>query len=74
MKMYNAVRRAGKQMVLLVYANEGHGLRQDKNRYDYQNRILQWFGHYLKGEKSADWIDQGIPYTDQQKLLKNWKK
>jgi dipeptidyl aminopeptidase/acylaminoacyl peptidase len=71
---YNAARRAGKQFVLLVYANEGHGLRQDKNRSDYQNRILKWFGHYLKGKEAAPWINQGISYEDQMKGLKNWKK
>lgn len=71
---YNAARRAGKQFVLLVYANEGHGLRQDKNRSDYQMRILKWFGHYLKGEEAAEWINQGIRYEDQMKTLKNWKK
>ena len=73
-EMYNAARRVGKQMVLLVYANEGHGLRQDKNRYDYQNRILSWFGHYLKGEPAEEWINKGIPYTEQQRQLKNWNK
>lgn len=71
---YNAARRAGKQMVLLVYAKEGHGLRQDKNRIDYHRRILQWFGHYLKGEPAKKWIEHGIPYPEQQRQLKNWKK
>lgn len=71
---YNAARRAGKQFVLLVYANEGHGLRQDKNSADYQMRILKWFGHYLKGEEAAEWINQGVRYEDQMKNLKNWKK
>lgn len=71
---YNAARRAGKQFVLLVYANEGHGLRQDKNSADYQMRILKWFGHYLKGETAAPWIQNGIPYEEQMKQLKQWKK
>lgn len=71
---YNAARRAGKQFVLLVYANEGHSLRADKNRSDYQMRILKWFGHYLKGESTADWIEQGVSYEQQMKRLKNWKK
>ena len=71
---YNVARRAGKQFVMLVYANEGHGLRQDKNRSDYQSRILKWFAHYLKGEEAAPWIKQGIPYEQQVKSLKNWKK
>ena len=67
---YNAARRAGKPFVLLVYAKEGHGLRQDKNRIDYQKRILTWFGHYLKGEKAEDWVLKGIPYAEQQRRLK----
>ncbi|MFC1555566.1 prolyl oligopeptidase family serine peptidase [candidate division KSB1 bacterium] len=73
-ELYNTARRAGKQMVLLVYANEGHGLRQEKNQKDYHNRILKWFGHYLKDEPAEDWIENGIPYLEQQKRLKNWKK
>ncbi|MEE9364767.1 MAG: prolyl oligopeptidase family serine peptidase [Cellulophaga sp.] len=73
-EMYNAARRAGKNMVMLVYAKEGHGLKQDKNRFDYHNRILTWFGHYLKDEPAKDWILDGTPYSKQQKKLKNWKK
>jgi hypothetical protein len=73
-EFYNAARRAGKQMVLLVYAKEGHGLREDKNRIDYHRRILKWFGHYLKGEPAEEWIEQGIPYLEQQRQLKNWEK
>ena len=38
-ELYNTVRRAGKHMVMLVYANEGHSLRKDENRIDYQRRI-----------------------------------
>ncbi|MCE7991688.1 MAG: prolyl oligopeptidase family serine peptidase [Roseivirga sp.] len=71
---YNAARRAGKQFVLLVYAKEGHGLRQDKNRSDYQMRILKWFGHYLKGDEAPAWINQGVSYEEQMKTLKDWKK
>lgn len=71
---YNAARRARKQFVLLVYANEGHGLRAEKNSSDYQMRILKWFGHYLKGDPAPSWIEQGIPYEDQMKSLKEWKK
>ncbi|MCP4724672.1 MAG: S9 family peptidase, partial [bacterium] len=70
---YNTARRAGKHMVMLVYANEGHGLRQDKNRRDYHHRILKWFGHYLKDEPAEKWITDGVPYDKQMKDLKNWK-
>ena len=67
---YNAARRAAKPFVLLVYAKEGHGLRNDKNKIDYQQRILTWFGHYLKGEKAKDWVTKGIPYAEQVRRLK----
>jgi len=73
-ELYNTARRVGKHMVMLVYANEGHGLRQDKNRIDYHRRILKWFGHYLKDEPAEKWIENGIPYLEQQRQLKNWKK
>jgi dipeptidyl aminopeptidase/acylaminoacyl peptidase len=58
-ELYNIARRAGKNVVMLVYNGEDHGLRQKKNQVDYQQRILQWFGHYLKGEEAASWITGG---------------
>lgn len=69
-EMYNAARRAKKDVVMLVYAKEGHGLRQRKNQMDYQKRILEWFGYYLKGEKPKRWIKDNITYSEQQDLLK----
>ena len=71
---YNAARRANKDFILLVYAKEGHGLSSPKNQIDYQQKILQWFGHYLKGEEAKDWIKEGIPYNQQLKELKAWGK
>ena len=65
-EFYNAARRAGKHMVLLVYEGENHGLAEDVNQRDYQSRILEWFGHYLKGEPAPDWITKGVPYLEQK--------
>jgi len=65
-EFYNFARRAGKQMVLLVYEGEDHGFRQEKNQRDYHYRILEWFGHYLKGEPAPAWITEGIPVTEQE--------
>ena len=73
-EFYNAARRHGKHCVMISYANEGHGLRQEKNQRDYQRRILAWFGHYLKGEEAEDWILGGIPLEEQNRRLKNWKE
>ncbi len=59
-EFYNFARRAGKQMVLLVYEGENHGFRTEANQVDYHRRILEWFGHYLKDEPAPDWISKGI--------------
>lgn len=65
-EFYNAARRLGKQMVMLNYQGENHGFTREPNQRDYQNRIMQWFGHYLKGEPAPDWITKGLSYIDQQ--------
>jgi dipeptidyl aminopeptidase/acylaminoacyl peptidase len=69
-EFYNAARRLGKQMVMLSYDGENHGLAREPNQLDYQNRIMQWFDHYLKGEPAPDWITRGVPYIEQQDRLK----
>ncbi len=68
-EFYNAARRLGKQMVLLSYEGENHSLAREPNQRDYQNRIMQWFAHYLKGEPAPDWITRGVPYITQQDRL-----
>ncbi|MDE2871946.1 MAG: prolyl oligopeptidase family serine peptidase [Gemmatimonadota bacterium] len=73
-EFYNAARRAGKDMVLLVYDGENHGLREEPNQKDYRNRIMQWFAHYLKGEPAPDWITKGLSYIEQQDGLKKKKR
>ena len=65
-EFYNAARRAGKHMVMLVYEGENHGLAREPNQRDYQSRILQWFAHYLKGEPAPDWITTGVPWLEQK--------
>jgi dipeptidyl aminopeptidase/acylaminoacyl peptidase len=59
-EFYNFARRAGKQMVLLVYEGEDHGFRNEANQKDYHRRILEWFGHYLKGDPAPAWITDGV--------------
>jgi acetyl esterase/lipase len=59
---YNFARRAGKEMVLVVYEGEGHSFTREPNQIDYHRRILEWFGHYLKGDPPPAWITDGIPY------------
>jgi dipeptidyl aminopeptidase/acylaminoacyl peptidase len=59
-ELYNIARRAKKNVVMLVYNGEDHGLRQKKNQVDYQHRIHEWFAFYLKGEPAPDWIKKGV--------------
>ena len=66
-ELYNAARRAKKDVVLLVYGGEDHGLRQKANQVDYHHRILDWFGHYLKGDPAPPWIASGVSFLDKEK-------
>ena len=59
-EFFNFARRAGKQMVLLVYEGEDHGFREEANQKDYHRRILEWFGHYLKADPAPAWITDGV--------------
>lgn len=65
-EFYNAARRLGKEMVLLAYEGENHGLAEEPNQLDYQSRILEWFAHYLKGEPAPEWMENGLGYLEQK--------
>ena len=73
-EMYNMARRLGKEMVLLVYAGENHGLAKKANQIDYHNRIVDWFDHYLAGAPAKDWMVKGQTYLEREKELKRLKK
>ena len=70
---YTTSRRARKNVVLLVYGGEDHGLSKKADQVDYQHRIFAWFGYYLKGEAAAPWITEGESYLDHQRELKKTK-
>ena len=72
-ELYNIARRAKKEVVLIEYAGEDHGLRKRANQIDYQRRIFQWFGHYLKDEPAPDWITKGETYLAHERELKKLK-
>ena len=54
----------------LVYEGENHSLTREPNQIDYHHRILEWFGHYLKGEPAPDWITNGVRFLDKDKELR----
>ncbi|HEX2454815.1 MAG TPA: prolyl oligopeptidase family serine peptidase [Vicinamibacterales bacterium] len=72
-ELYNVARRAKKDVVLVVYAGEDHGLRKKANQLDYHRRIVEWFGHYLKNETAAPWITDGVSFLQREQELKRTK-
>jgi dipeptidyl aminopeptidase/acylaminoacyl peptidase len=66
---YNYARRAGKNVVMLMYPGEGHGLAKKENQIDYHRRINQWFDHYLKGNPPAKWITDGQSALERKAIL-----
>ena len=69
LEFYNYARRLGKEVVMLVYPGADHGLRREENQVDYQNRILEWFDHYLRGAPAAAWITQGEDWDTRAKRI-----
>jgi dipeptidyl aminopeptidase/acylaminoacyl peptidase len=72
-EFYNIARRAKKDVVMLVYGGEDHSNRRKPNQLDYHRRIVQWFGHYLKGEPAQPWITSGVSFLDREQELKKLK-
>jgi dipeptidyl aminopeptidase/acylaminoacyl peptidase len=73
-ELYNIARRAKKDVVMLVYTGEDHGLRKKSNQIDYHRRIHEWFAHYLKGEPAAPWIAKGLSFLEREQELKRLKQ
>lgn len=72
--LYNIARRAKKNVVMLGYIGEDHGLRKKSNQKDYQRRIIAWFDHYLKGKPAEEWIKKGKSFLARESELKRLKK
>src|SRR6185503_15729198 len=52
LELYGAARRWGKHVILLSYPGEPHHLARKENQKDFQERMKQFFDHYLKGPPS----------------------
>ena len=71
--LYNIARRAGRNVVMLAYAGEDHGLRKRQNQIDYHHRIFEWFDHYLTGADAPRWISHGERYLERERDLQQRK-
>jgi dienelactone hydrolase len=58
---YNTLAQLKKDVILLEYVGENHGLARPINQKDYAMRQKDWFDHYLKGTPAPDWMTKGIP-------------
>lgn len=66
-EFYNALRFNGKEVILLSYPGEGHGLRKYENQIDFQRRARQFLNHHLKGEAAPEWMVKGRNFIDKPK-------
>lgn len=57
-ELYLAMHRLQKNNIMLLYPNEEHSITNPENQKDLSIRILQWFDHFLKGEKPVEWIEK----------------
>jgi len=67
-QLFLGLRRLGKEVWMLQYDGDGHGLTGD-NGIDYENRLSQFFDHYLKGAPAPEWLTRGIPASSKGKFL-----
>ena len=68
---YNTLRQLGKDVILLEYVGENHGLRRPVNQKDYAVRMGQWFDHFLEEKPAPEWITDGIPRLKMEQYLKD---
>ncbi len=64
---YLALRRLGKDVVMLHYEGEPHHLQRFANKLDYSIKMQEFFDHYLKGAPAPEWWAQGEPYRHYEK-------
>jgi dienelactone hydrolase len=71
---YNTLRQLGKDVILLEYVGENHGLARPVNQKDYASRMREWFDHYLQGQPAPDWMVKGVPRLKMEEHLKARKE
>jgi dipeptidyl aminopeptidase/acylaminoacyl peptidase len=64
---FMALRRLEKPVWMLQYNNEGHNLKERRNRKDLTVRLQQFFDHYLKDEPMPKWMKTGVPAIEKGK-------
>lgn len=57
---YLALRRLGKEEIMVIYPDEGHAILKPENQADLTRRTEEWFDYYLKKENPSLWMRRGI--------------
>ena len=70
---YNTLRELGKDVVLLEYVGENHGLARPINQKDYAVRMQEWFDHFLQGKPAPAWMQEGVPRLQMEQHLRERK-
>jgi dipeptidyl aminopeptidase/acylaminoacyl peptidase len=65
-QLYNGLRFNDKNVVLLSYPDEGHGLANLANRRDLTIRMQEFFDHYLMDFPAAGWMVDGVPFLKKE--------
>lgn len=68
---FNHLRELDKDVILLQYVGENHGLQLPKNQKDYTIRMREYFDHYLKGAPAPDWLRDGVPRLRMEEHLRS---
>ncbi len=66
---YNTLRRLGKDVIMLQYVGENHGLRVPANQKDYTVRMREFFDHHLRGADAPAWLLEGVPHLKMDEHL-----
>ena len=67
---YNHLRNLGKDVVLLEYVGENHGLARAANQKDYALRMTEWFDTFLRDQAPPDWLKDGVPRLKMEQHLR----
>ena len=70
---YNHLRNLNKDVVLLEYVGENHGLARPTNMKDYALRMTEWFDTFLRDQPAPDWLKDGVPRLKMEQHLKDRK-
>jgi dipeptidyl aminopeptidase/acylaminoacyl peptidase len=56
-EFYLASRRLNKEHIMVLYPDDDHVIMKEENQMDLTNKLSEWFGYYLKGEKKPEWLE-----------------